>query len=421
MGKESIRFIHAGDFHLERPMQDLLDLPEHLKQQLVDAPWKSAEAIFEMAIVENVDFVLLSGDLLNPVSCGAAGPAFLLEHFEKLQQNKIPVYWAAGTVDDPDRWPEAVALPSNVHLFSKKQVEPIVYRRNGVPLATILGRSNDGRESVRSAEFSMDEDDTYVIAIAHGNAERESLVSQRIDYWALGGSHQRQTLHGEAPHMRVCGTPQGRSFTEEGAHGCWIVEVDGNHDAQIVSNDVDQFRYVTQTLDAEDLALGRDVRQLMTKRISKLQSENGTRHMIVQWRIEMDLEHASMVGPAALDEILGWVRREYGHGACSVWSTNIDVLSPKSFPAKWQEEDTILGDFLRTATDNRKSLGKNINLKPIVESETPGSAMWHSLLVQEDPASITAMLDKSTLLGVDMLRGHKIDLLAPTRRFGGVK
>jgi len=31
------------------------------------------------------------------------------------------------------------------------------------------------------------------------------------------------------------------------------------------------------------------------------------------------------------------------------------------------------------------------------------------------------MLDKSTLLGVDMLRGHKIDLLAPTRRFGGVK
>ena len=122
MGKESIRFIHAGDFHLERPMQDLLDLPEHLKQQLVDAPWKSAEAIFEMAIVENVDFVLLSGDLLNPVSCGAAGPAFLLEHFEKLQQNKIPVYGAAGTVDDPDRWPEAVALPANVHLFSKKQV-----------------------------------------------------------------------------------------------------------------------------------------------------------------------------------------------------------------------------------------------------------------------------------------------------------
>lgn len=421
MAKESIRFIHAGDFHLERPMQDLLDLPEHLKPQLVDAPWKAAETIFETAIVENVDFVLLAGDILNPVSCGAAGPAFILEQFEKLNQNKIQVYWAAGTVDDPDRWPEAVSLPPNVHLFSKKQVEPIIYRRNGTPLATILGRSNDGRESVRAAEFQIEEDDTYTIGLAHGVAERDTLLSQRIDYWALGGGHQRQTLHGEAPHMRICGTAQGRSFQEPGAHGCFTVEVDGNHDAQIVASDVDLFRYITQTLDAEDLAMGRDIRQLMSKRISKLQSENGTRHLIVEWKIEMDLENAAMVGPAALEEMLAWVRREYGHGACSVWSTDIEVLSPKSFPSKWQEEDTILGDFLRTATDSRKSLGKNINLKPLVECETPGTPVWQSLLDNDEPTTVSAMLDKSTLLGVDMLRGHKMDLLAPTRRFGGVK
>jgi DNA repair exonuclease SbcCD nuclease subunit len=81
MGKESIRFIHAADFHLERPMQDLLDLPEHLKQALVDAPWKAAEMIFETAVVENVDFILLAGDLLNPVACGACGPAFFIRAF----------------------------------------------------------------------------------------------------------------------------------------------------------------------------------------------------------------------------------------------------------------------------------------------------------------------------------------------------
>jgi DNA repair protein SbcD/Mre11 len=321
MGKESFRFIHAGDFHLERPMQDLLDVPEHLKQGLVDAPWKAAEAVFETAIVENVDFVLLSGDLLNPLSCGACGPAFLLEQFEQLAQRKIQVYWAGGVVDDPDRWPDAVTLPSNVHLFSKRQMEPVIYRRNGFPLATILGRSNDGRESIRAAEFVTEKDDTYVIALAHGTADRESLLSQRIDFWALGGGHQRQTLHGEAPHMRVSGTTQGRCFEEDGAHGYWTVEVDGNHDAQITAQDVDTYRYITQTLDTEDLALGRDIRQLMTKRIARLQSENGTRNLLVHWRIEMDLENAAMVGPSALEEILSWLRREYGHGACSVWST----------------------------------------------------------------------------------------------------
>jgi len=421
MSKESIRFLHAGDFHLERAMQDLTDLPEHLKASLVDAPWKAAEAVFEAAIVENVDFVLLSGDLLNPISCGAVGPAFLIEQFERLEQRKIPVYWAGGGVDDPERWPEAVVLPSNVHYFSKKQVESVVFRRNGFPLATIVGRSNDGRESIRSAEFQTEANDTYVIAIAHGVADRDSLLSERIDYWALGREHHRHALHGEAPHMRVCGTTQGRSFEEDGAHGFWTVEVDGDHDANIAATDCDTFRYVTQTLDVEDLAMGRDIRELMSKRIARLQSEHGTRHLIIRWRVELDLENSAMVGPAAIDEILGWLRREYGHGACSVWSTEIDVLSPQTYPAKWQEEDTILGDFLRTSLDNKKTSGTQLNLKPLIESETPGTSVWQNVLIDESSLVTSAALDRATLLGVDMLRGHKVDLLAPTRRFGGTK
>ncbi|MFN9433984.1 MAG: exonuclease SbcCD subunit D [Planctomycetota bacterium] len=421
MAKESIRFLHAGEFHLERAMQDLTDLPEHLKSNLANAPWAAAEAIFEAAIVENVDFVLLTGDLLNPISCGAAGPAFLMEQFERLAQRKIEVYWAGGTVDDPDRWPDAVLLPDNVHLFSKKQVESFVFRRNGFPRATIRGRSSDGRESIRAAEFQVDSDDTYVIAMAHGQADRDALMAERIDYWALGGSHERQVLHGEAPHMRVCGTPQGRGFAEDGEHGYWMVEVDGDHDAQITAANCDPFRYITQTLDVEDLALGRDMRELMTKRIARLQTEHGTHHLIVRWRVELDLEHMSMVSPAAIDETLVWLRREYGHGACSVWSTEIELLSPKAYPQKWQEEDTILGDFLRTAEESRKAASRNLNLKPIVESETPGTSAWHAMLIDDNLASTSAALDRATLLGVDMLRGHKLDLLAPVRRFGGTR
>ncbi len=66
-GQGIVSFINASDFHLERPMQDVLDLPDHLRRTLVDAPWKAAASIFEHALVENVDFVVLSGDLLNPV------------------------------------------------------------------------------------------------------------------------------------------------------------------------------------------------------------------------------------------------------------------------------------------------------------------------------------------------------------------
>lgn len=419
MGKESFRFLHASDFHLERPMQDLPDLPDHLRPALVDAPWKAAEAVFEHAVLENVDFVVLCGDLLNPVSCGACGPAFLLDQFEILRQRNIMVYWAGGVADDPERWPSAVSLPSNVHYFPKR-VEPIVHRRGGVPIVTLLGRSSDGRQSIRAAEFHHDADDNYRIAVGVGEADDESLASERMDYWALGGNHDRLVIKDDGQQMRYCGTSQGRSMDEQGAHGCYLVEVDSTRKAQVHAIDVDQFRYSDQTIDADDIALGRDIRQLMTKRINRLQSEANGRHTLVRWRIQMDLENATVVGPAALEELIVWLRREFGYGQPATWSTDIDVLPPKSLPKKWQEEDTILGDFLRTTADQRKATSKPISLQSYIESETPGGGAWQSTLIAGNTSTSTQLMDLATLLGVDLLRGHNVDLLSCTRRFGGL-
>ncbi len=419
MGRDSFRFIHASDFHLERPMQDLPDLPDHLKPALIDAPWKAAEAVFEHAILENVDFVVLCGDLLNPIGCGACGPAFLLEQFELLRDRGIQVYWAAGVVDDLDRWPEAVALPDNVHRFAKR-IEPIVHRRSGVAVATLLGRSSEGRQTIRAAEYAHEVDDQYRIAIGVGEADLESLSSERIDYWALGGLHDRIILRDEGQQMRYSGSPQGRSMDEVGSHGCFMVDVDSNHKTTVHALDTDLFRYSDQNIDADDMALGRDIRQMMTKRINRLQAEANGRHVLVRWRVQMDLENATVVGPAALEELIVWLRREFGYGQPAVWSTDIEVLPPKSLPKKWQEEDTILGDFLRTTAEQRKTGSRPMNMQGYIENETPGGTIWQQALIPGDSVRSKDLIDLSTLLGVDMLRGHKVDLLSCTRRFGGL-
>lgn len=419
MGKESIRFIHASDFHLERAMHDLLDIPDHLKHGLVEAPWKAAEAVFEHAVVEQVDFVLLTGDLLNPIATGANGPAFLLDQFEQLAKHKIAVYWAGGQVDDPDRWPEAVSLPSNVHFFSKRQIEPVTFRRNGTPLALLLGRSSDGRESIRAAEYAHEPEDLFVIAIGHGTADVESLSGEKVDYWALGGGHQREVLQGQSPSIRYAGTPQGRGLEELGAHGFYLLEVDTDRNVQGHAVDVDLFRYALQVIDSSDLQ-GRDLRSLLAKRINKLQAESSGRHLLIQWQIGMDLEQASVVGPAAVEELLQWLRREFGHGTPSAWTLDIEILPPSQLPQKWSEEDTILGDFLRTAGAHRKSGGRDLNLKPHVDAETPASSIWQSCLLAGTPAEQTSLLENAALLGVDLLRGHQVDLVASTRRFGSL-
>ncbi len=416
MAKESFRFIHASDFHLERPLQDILDLPDNLKKNLVEAPWKAAEAIFEHAVIENVDFVLLAGDLLNPLTCGAPGIAFLLDQFETLAQRGIQVYWAGGIVDDPERWPEAVSLPKNVHVFSKLEVETFTFRRHQTALVTLLGRSSAGSETVRAAEYATDPDDNFVIAVAFGKADSESLASERVDYWALGGQHQAEILRSDEPAIRYSGAPQARALSEPGEHGFVLVDVDAQRKLQIHSIGIDLVRYATIDIDADDVALGRDLRQLLAKRVARLQSEANGRHVLVKWRVHLDLENAAVVGPSAIEDLLGWLRREFGHGQPSCWSVDMEILPPKELPAKWKEEDTILGDFLRTAAAHRKDSAKRLNLKAIIDGETPASNIWQSLLSGTAPA---ATLDRSTLLGVDLLRGHKVDLVASTRRFGG--
>ncbi len=420
MSKESFRFIHASDFHLERAMMDVADLPDHLRGAMIDSPWKAAEAVFEQAIVDSVDFVCLTGDLLNPVSTGAAGPAFLLEQFEQLERHGISVYWATGNVDDPDRWPEAVSLPKNVHRFSKRQVEVLVYRRAGQPVATILGRGSDGRESIRAAEYRHELDDQFVIALAYGSADAESLIGERVDYWALGGEHQRRIVQANTPIIRYVGTPQSRSLTEPGPHGFYSIEVDVERNVQVHAIDCDTFRYSEQTIEADDLSVGHDLRQVIFRRVNKLLSDAGGRHLLVRWRIQLDLENSSMVGPSVWEELLQWMRREFGHGQPCLWSTEIEILPPKQLPKKWQEEDTILGDFLRTAANHKKSLGKELELKPIIEGETPSTGIWQSALTPSDQHQQMAVLERATLLGVDLLRGHQVDLLAATRRFGGL-
>ena len=65
MSGHSFRFVHAADFHLEDAIRGLDEVPEHLRNTLVNAPHASVKRIFETAISERVDFVLLNGDLID--------------------------------------------------------------------------------------------------------------------------------------------------------------------------------------------------------------------------------------------------------------------------------------------------------------------------------------------------------------------
>ena len=95
-GKPSLRLLHASDLHLEQPIYGLAEVPDHLRELLIEAPYHAAEQVFEAALAEDVDAVLLAGDVLNVDRAGPPAIMLLLEQFARLGDRGIPVYWAGG-------------------------------------------------------------------------------------------------------------------------------------------------------------------------------------------------------------------------------------------------------------------------------------------------------------------------------------
>jgi DNA repair exonuclease SbcCD nuclease subunit len=410
MPGESFRFIHASDFHLERPLGDLDELPKHLNDAIAEAPWKAAEAVFEAALIENVDFVLLCGDLLAPQAAGPRGMSMLIDAFDALAEREIKVIWAAGNVDAAQSWPESIPLPDNVVRLPKARTETVPIVRSGQTIALVVGRSSDSLAAVHTPSYRIDPTDEFTIGVAYGTAEGATLAETRFDYWALGGSHQRRVMEEGAQYGAVfCGSPQARRLDETGAHGFHMVDVDADGAARLHAVDADVFRYCKVSLDAGDLARGENLRQLLAHRISRLLAENGERHLLIGWELHPASAEA-LVGVGDPTELLTWLRREFGNGNPSAWSLSLDINPPQKYPKPWQEEDTILGDFLRAAERHRKHHGRDLNMLPMTEEHDGLNTVTASLLADADPSQRTRILGDATLLGVDLLRGGKTKL-----------
>ena len=83
---------------------------------------------------------------------------------------------------------------------------------------------------------------------------------------------------------------------------------------------------------------------------------------------------------------------------------------PRNYPKSWHDEDTILGDFLRAAEKHRKASGRDLNLLPFTE-ECELASTTANLLAEISTSKRMDVLDQSTLLGVEMLRGGKPNLV----------
>ncbi|HJT34959.1 MAG TPA: DNA repair exonuclease [Pirellulales bacterium] len=388
MSSRPLRFIHTSDWHLERPLSGVADVPDSLRAVFRDAPYLAAERVVDAALVEKVDFVLLAGDIIDVELAGPCGVAFLLRQFERLRERGIEVYWAGGRSDHPSRWPAAIALPDNVRRLSARRPEEAVYTRDQTPLARIAGLSRHRSRKMRAEDFWPDADGLPSIALAHGPVERTTLAARAMSYWALGGKHTPATLF-DSPHVaHYCGSPQGRRPSETGPHGCTLVEIDdaARVRTRFIPTEVVHWRQQRITIDptttreALERSLVERARSFLAGAASSyvgwpsrpshgddaitavtnagassgskrdgLEGHPPSAAWLVSWTIagHGPLIAALRHGPLAA-ELLAELRRQCGHATPVAWSVSLELEAASAAPPSWFERDSLLGDYLRS-------------------------------------------------------------------------
>jgi len=399
----AVRFLHASDFHLEQPAHGISEVPEALRDLLVDAPYRAAANVFRTALAERVDFVVLAGDLVQPWLSGPRGPLFLIEQFNLLGERGIPVYWATGKVDEPERWPREYQLPGNVHRFDRGRLSIQPHFRDGREVARICGWGRTAQRRLNADDLVIPHDNLFTLVIAHGAPEAAVLDRREIEYWALGGKHNRATLTG-APHWsHYCGSPQGRCPDEPGPHGCSVVEVSPGGEVSVQPGNNDVLRWHDERVMLEESVDRSELESLLRERMQAIRQATPEMTHLIRWTLEGDprlvrgLQRGMMTA-----EVLSSLRSDFGIGSYPAWSLSIEgpvtsIPAPHAFGS-----DTLLGDFLQELIELKSAPGGPPDLADLLNERQAAGALGDMIRLS-DNANLTRVLEQAAQLGIELL------------------
>jgi len=403
MSNRSFRFLHASDFRLDAVPRGLTEVPDHLRDAILDAPYWAARRVIDLALTERVAFVILAGNILQADLTGPRGTAFLVEQFQRLAEAGIGVYWAGGETDPPEAWPTAFPLPDNVRVFAKDRATDFLHQLDGSPLTRIVGVSR-GSRALHPAEFSPDAVGLFSIGVACGETEIEALQSQGIHYWALGGRTEQTTLFSTPRIAHYPGTPQGRGPTESGAHGCTLVNVDDSCRARLTFIAVNAMEWLNETLLVDGSTRRENLEALCTQRIHNLTQGSKT-DLLVTWTIGGSGPLMAQLRRGKLrGELLEWLRIEHGLSSPIVWTVGIDLETQNALPASLYEQETILGDFLRALRDLEADPEKLLNLESLLD-EGQAAGLFSQATAIADGARRKRVLHEAAMLAAELLGG----------------
>lgn len=236
--KETLRFIHAADLHLDRPFVGLAQLGKEHVEKMKKSAFHSLDRLVDLAVSEKVHFVVIVGDIFDQALPSIYAEVQFKRALTKLAEHNISVYLSFGNHDYEQTKKMTFDYLENVYVFDQQQVKTYTYTSASGTTVALQGFSYETRHVKEdlSKEYSFKDNVDYCVGMLHGSLgvsddhetyapfQLETLKKLGFDYFALGHIHKRQVLS-ESPPIVYSGNIQGGSKKESGEKGCYIVEL----------------------------------------------------------------------------------------------------------------------------------------------------------------------------------------------------
>ncbi len=346
--------------------------------------------------------MVLAGDLLDPLMAGPRARVFLNEQFHRLAERGIKVYWSGGRSDNLERFADEWPAVDGVLRFASHRVERVVHQRDGQPLVQILGTSSQQRKKIRSADYRTDGTDLFAVAVAYGSTDAEMLAQHAVNYWALGGEHDRRAVLNGPAVAHYCGTPQGRRPQESGPHGCTLVQVDETQRVRTSFIPTDAVRFHAERVTVSESATGEQLQQVLTERSGELLGDPFGPDLLIQWIVSgsKSLSAELRRGKLAAD-LTARLRTDHGQKRPAGWTVSIEADAGGVQEDRYEEE-TLLGEFLRTVRHYVENPDDKLDLAPyLAERHVVGSV--GSAVTLDEPAVRARVLAEVARLGLELL------------------
>lgn len=354
------RFVHTADLHLDSPLRSLAMRNGDLAELIGDATRQALVAIVDLCIDEQVDALIIAGDLYDGDQTSMKTARFLASQMQRLHEAGIGTYIIRGNHDALSRITQELIFPPTVTVFGGRP--HAVDLTHGDLALSIHGLSFARPHAPESLleKYRHPTTDTVNIGIMHTSlagapghdhyapCKPSDLHQWGFDYWALGHIHVRAQHAGDRMVI-MPGMPQGRDINEAGEKSITLVTVNDDHSLTVEERATSIAQFERIPVDLSSATTWREAADLIEQSIGMVRDRTRSPHLVgrlrltgatpLSWQLRRD-------GDLLLAET-----EQRAEGLGKTWIEKIEIATtvPVSAPAGSATADPVLelGELMR--------------------------------------------------------------------------